>query len=792
MLNGDQYIRLILDEKFNRNPIGLSSIPTEYLNDPNYPLYYNYNKNTDWVKAVTQNGFTHDVNFSVAGGGDKARYRASLGYYDQLGTTIGTNLSRLTTRLNLDYNISDKLKLSTDFSYTNSDKDQNYFDDDWGSRNRQVRSMAYRKAPHMSIYEYDEEGNLTGNYFSPLQSQQGTGLNYLNPVAMANDGIFNDRKDRILTNFLLKYQILRGLDYYANVAFDITNNHNSKLFPQSATGVQIGNSQLNKVQSKEDIQNIIQTFNKLIYKPDLGEKHDWMLLGMFSTYDKYATQFKTVSAGMPSYILSDPSNIGIENGAGSYRARVRTLSYLINTNYVYNDRYIVGGGIRIDGDSRFGPNNRYGYFPSMSVAWRMSSEEFMSSFNKLSDLKFRLSYGVNGYSTGSSYQYLSKYTSTSGYLGNNGINLANIELNNLRWETTTQFNYGLDASFFKYRLNITFDYYDKYTNDMIFNNLAIPSTTGFTSVTSNFGSLSNKGWELNINAKIIEMSKFKVGLDFNFARNVNIIESLPENYSNERFSVSNGSYAKRIIVGDPMGAFYGFRYLGVFSNSKDAVAFDENGSVILDPVTGKPLPYLINGQSVKAGDAHYEDINFDGNINELDIVYLGNANPDFFGGFGVNVQYKNLSLNAFFNYKIGQDVINETRMYNENMYTMDNQSTAVLRRWRSEGDVTDIPRALYGQGLNWLGSDRFVEQASFVKMKSLTANYIIDNDWIKGLGIKNLKAFVTAYNIFTMTNYTGQDPDVGYNVSNDLFQLGKDISMTPLPISLTMGINMTF
>lgn len=792
MLSGDQYVRLILDEKFNRNPIGLSTIPTEYLNDPTYPLYYNYNKNTDWVRAVTQNGFTNDVNFSVAGGGDKARYRASLGYYNQLGTTIGTNLTRITTRLNLDYDISDKLKLSTGFSYTNSDRDRNYFDGDWGNRNRQVRSMAYRKAPHMSVYEYDEDGILTGNYFSPLQSQQGTGLSYLNPVALAKDGIFNDRKDRILTNFQLKYQILKGLDYYANVAFDIANNHNTKLFPQSATGVEIGNSQLNKVQSKEDIQNIIQTYNKLIYKPELGQKHDLMLLGMFSTYDKYATQLNIVSAGMPSYFLSDPTNIGIQNGASSYRARVRTLSYLINTNYVYNDRYIIGGGVRVDGDSRFGTNNRYGYFPSLSAAWRMSAEKFMSSFKKLTDLKLRVSYGVNGYSTGSSYQYLSKYASSSGYMGNNGINLANIELNNLRWETTNQMNYGVDASFFDFRFTITFDYYNKITKDIIFNNLAIPSSTGFSSVTSNFGTLSNKGWELNFNARILELSKLKVGAEFNFARNVNIIESLPENYSNERFSVSNSYYARRIIVGDPMGAFYGFRYLGVFSEPQDAVAHDSNGNVILDPVTEKPLPYLINGQTARAGDAHYEDINFDGNINELDIVYLGNANPDFFGGFGLNIRYDKLSFSAYFNYKIGQDVINETRMYNENMYTTDNQSTAVLRRWRANGDVTDIPRALYGQGLNWLGSDRFVEKASFLRMKSLSANYLISDDWIKGMGIKSLKAFVTAYNIFTMTNYTGQDPEVGYNVSNNLFELGKDRSMTPPPVSFTMGLSMTF
>jgi len=185
-------------------------------------------------------------------------------------------------------------------------------------------------------------------------------------------------------------------------------------------------------------------------------------------------------------------------------------------------------------------------------------------------------------------------------------------------------------------------------------------------------------------------------------------------------------------------------------------------------------------------------VNHDGNIDELDIVYLGNYNPDFFGGFGLRILYKKLTFNTHFSYKVGQDVINETRMYTENMYNTDNQSTAVLRRWRANGDVTDIPRALYGQGLNWLGSSRFVEDASFVRLKSMTLAYSFDQSLTDRIGIKDLKAFITAYNIFTATKYTGQDPEVGFNVTSDPFELGKDRSMTPPPVSITLGINMSF
>jgi TonB-linked SusC/RagA family outer membrane protein len=791
MLNGDQYVRLMLDERFNRNPVGITDIPIEYLDDPSFVDYYNYNRNTDWVDAVTRNGYTNDLNFAVAGGGDKARYRASVGYYNQLGTMISTSLKRITTRLNLDYTISNKLKLSSDFSYTNSFTDQNYFDGDWNNRDRQVRALAYRKAPHMSIYEYDQDGNPTGNYFSPEQSEQGTGDDYPNPVALAMDGINNNLRNRILTNFLLQYELLPGLRWSGNVSFDINSKTTSQLYPQSATGVQMGNTDLNKTRSWEDLQNVIQTFNKLIYTPKLGDKHDLMLMGMFSTYDRSAYEMGLSTAGIPSYNLSGPSNQGINDQATSGRSRIRTLSYLASAHYILLDRYILDAGIRVDGDSRFGPNHKYGNFPSLSAAWRISSESFMSGFTWLSDLKFRTSYGVNGYATQGSYAYLAKYESATGYIGMNGIQLANIELNNLKWETTTQVNYGADLSLFAYRVTVNFDYYDKLTRDIIFNNLEIPSTSGFSSMTGNWGAITNRGWELNVNANPVKKSEFLVNVSFNISRNRNIIEEIPDNYSSETVSVENGEYARRIQVGDPIGTFYGFRYLGVFSTPEDAVAYDAEGNVIINPETGDPLPYLINGTAAKAGDAIYDDINHDGNIDELDIVYLGDANPVFFGGFGIIVVYRKLTLNTYFNYKLGQDVINETRMYTENMYTSDNQSTAVLRRWRKNGDVTDIPRAVYKQNRNWLGSDRFVEDASFLRMKSLTLSYNFTSGWTKKIGLQSLKGFITAYNILTLTDYTGQDPEVGFN-GTDPFAVGRDRSRTPPPVSITAGLNMIF
>ncbi len=783
MLDGDQYVRLMIDSRFNRNPVGITQIPAEYLNEPGNVNYYNFNRNSNWIDEITRNGLTNDLNFSITGGGDKARYRASIGYYNQSGTTVGTGIERITARLNLDYRISDKLQFSSDFSYANSDRDQSYF---WN-----LRSMAYRKAPHMSIYEYDENGENTGNYFNPERTEQGLGIDFPNPVALARDGINKDVKNRVLSKFLLQYEIARGLNYSANVSFDLTDNNNKSLLPESATGVEIGNPNLNKTRSREDLQNIIQTFNKLTFTPNLGKNHRLMLMGMFATYEKYFSQTSLTVSGIPSFNLIGPGNVGVSNQTFSGRSKIRTLSYLTNAHYVLNDKYIFSGGIRIDGDSRFGPNNKYGYFPSFSVAWRVSSETFLGNLKWLSDLKLRASYGENGLATQGSYAYLAKYVSATGYLGMDGIKLGNIELNNLKWEATSQFNYGFDLAIFDYRLTINFDYYDKFTKDIILTNLEIPSSSGFSSITGNWGSMTNRGWEFNASSNVLRANDFNVFIDFNISHNTNIIESIPENFTNETFSVENGRYARRIQEGDPIGSFYGFQYLGVFSTEEDAVATDANGEVIINPVTGEPLPYLVNGSAVKAGDAIYADINHDGNINELDIVYLGDANPQFYGGFGVTLEYKNWVLSTYFNYKLGQDVVNETRMYNENMFTTDNQSTAVLRRWRKSGDVTDIPRAVYGQSRNWLGSDRFVEDASFLRMKSLTLSYEVPSVLTERMNVQKIKTFLTAYNILTLTNYTGQDPEIGFN-GRDRFAVGRDISLTPPPVTLTFGLNMLF
>ncbi len=340
---------------------------------------------------------------------------------------------------------------------------------------------------------------------------------------------------------------------------------------------------------------------------------------------------------------------------------------------------------------------------------------------------------------------------------------------------------------------------------MLFNNISIPNHTGYTSLNArNGGTMNNSGWEANFHVRdLIKVGKFNMSFNFNTANNRNIIVELDDDILatyNPDYTYSNGEYLTRIQEGNPYGSIYGFRYKGVYEyndyiegvQESAPVVRDKNEDVILD-ADGQTKPmYYAYGSSAqyefKGGDAIYEDINHDGSIDELDIVYLGNSLPKFMGGFGSTLRWKQLSCNLFFNFRVGNKVVNSARMMAENMYTNDNQSIAVNWRWRKEGDKTQMPRALYNYGYNWLGSDRYVEDASFLRFKYMTFNYAVPLQYLKPYKLNTLSFYLTFQNLLVFTNYTGVDPEVGYGSTS----VAKDASKTPRSKDFTMGIKIGF
>jgi TonB-linked SusC/RagA family outer membrane protein len=807
MLTGDEYSTLIPEAYMNATgtPLNTQTVK-EFQYDPNDPYWFNnYSKNTDWIKAITQVGFTQDHNISMTGGGEKARYFASLGYLNTKGTTIGTYLNRISTRINLDYVVSDRIRFKSDLSYSYTDNNRNFA--------LNLRDIAYRKMPNMSIYEYDEFGNRTGNFFSPASNIQGfyTGVNSsgtvsgtVNPVAMAKDAKYNIISQRVTPHFNLQYEILKKvLMATFDVQFDINNNKNNNFLPQTATGRPWTETSVNRAYDGDiDVFNV-QTKTNLVYTPIIkDQRHKVISFLSLNTYDnKYVSQ-EVLTSNTASSLLQDPSSPSrtqnSETRLSAYTGQTRSIGLLANAQYGFKDRYIINAGIRGDGNSRFGPANRYGLFPSASLRWRVSDERFMRRFQKsVDDLSFRASYGESGNAPRRDYSYINTYnTFTWTYLGQAGVYPANMELSNLKWETIVGKNVGINLSMFKRRVSLDVEFYSNRTKNMYFPGLQISSINGFSSVDMNVGTMDNQGFELGLNTTPFKTKKWQIDFNFNIARNQNIIREISDLYPRDKGDITaNGQYKTFMQVNNPFGSFYGFRYKGVYKDLASTIAIDESGKPIIGP-TGQTVYMKFNypsiGYTFQPGDAMYEDINHDGNINYQDIVYLGNSNPKFNGGFGSSVTYKGAwKLTAFFNYRYKFDLINGTQINTTNMSGFDNQSTAVLRRWRKDGDITDIPRALYRTGYNWLGSDRYVEDASFLRFRTITLRYTAAKKLVQKLKIKNLSGYITAENLFTWTNYTGQDPEVTVR-GNDPFRVAVDYSYTPPVRTYTIGITASF
>ena len=455
-------------------------------------------------------------------------------------------------------------------------------------------------------------------------------------------------------------------------------------------------------------------------------------------------------------------------------------------------------GVRGDASSRFGPSTRYGLFPSASARWRLSNEPFMRRFKFLDDLSVRASYGQAGNAPRFDYSFYNLYgTYDWNYLGLGAVYPQTIQLNNYKWEVIHGQNLGFNLIMMKRKLNIDVDFYRNRTKDLLFNGLQVPTFNGYGNVNMNVGVLDNQGWEVNVITTPVRSKKWTVDFNFNISNNQNLIREISPYFPNKSGdNTANGSYTSYLLIDNPFGSIYGYRFKGVYKDKDETIAKDSKGKSIVGP-NGENIYMRFNYPAAnylfQPGDARYEDINNDGNIDYKDVVYLGNSNPKFSGGFGPTITYnKNLKISAFFSFRSSYMVVNGTKMTTTNMFGFNNQSTAVLRRWKNPGDVTDIPRALNNSGYNWLGSDRYVEDASFLRFRTITARYTFNEKFVKRMRFMNLSGYVTAENLMTFTRYTGQDPEVSPRGLSGPFSILSDYSTTPPPFLLTVGITASF
>ena len=850
LLNGDDYTMMLKEMYYNP---AQSATATTNINEINYNRswaeFENWNNNTDWVKEVQQTGWSQYHYLTLTGGGEKANFRVSAGYDHQTGTIIKQKLDRFTTKLALDYFVSDRITFRTTFPLTYTANLRNYDDN--------ILGRSQKLSPNMAVYRQDANGHDTNEFYIMLpegasndagSSAAGTSSRQLsairslgNPVAIAEQAWRNEKTYRISPEFRLDYYLMSKdesatqLNYVGLVYMDIFSKSEPKYWPGSLStqGWEDGNYNRSEVYDYNSLA--FTTRHQLTFVPYFNNQDiKIQMLGKWELTSGNDNSQTVVNRNAPNGTTSPTVDTNVENmstGNGQWRS----MSMIYTGHFAYKGRYVLDPSLRADGTTKFGDSKKWGWFPGLSTKWIISDEPFMQKLKPtLSMLAFRASFGIVGRQPGSQYLQYAKYN-TSGIYGSvadkhSVTYLDGLQLNNLKWERTSQLNLGGDFGFLDGKLTGDFNYYFKRTKDLLMSGVRIPSTSGFTSLSwANVGEMTNKGWELNVSAnRIIHVGKFSLSANFNISQNFNEIvemdESVLESINGEWDPSKRGQYLNRIQKGNPLGSIYGLRYKGVYQytyeyllNMKESngwtgdqlknyinneflakgktapIAIDNEGRVMMDS-KGEPIRQVYNfddGTSTykfQGGDAIYEDVNNDGQINSLDIVYLGNSNPHLNGGFGFNLQYDSWSLRTSFSYRQGIKIVNSAKMGLEEMFNAYNQSSAVNWRWRKNGDVTQIPRAMFDTGYNWLGSDRYVEDASFVRMSYIQLSYNFKKKMLKSIGLNRLTTSISGQNLFCWSTYSGTDPEH----SPGSWGIAYDSSQTPRSKSVTLNIQVGF
>lgn len=832
LLSGDDYTMMLKESYFNPTQDDTRSQNIrEITYDPTFSEYEQYNNNTDWRKAVTQTGLRQNHYVSVTGGGEKASFRIGGGFDHETGTMIKQKLDRFSTRVALDYYISERIRVSTNFALTYT---KNYMNSD------NLLDIAMKKMPNMGIYEQDPvTGEDTNRYYQMLQSassefnpSSGKVDNqkaYVNPVASANLAKNNRSTYNLVPELVLNYRLL-GMDedhlqlnWQGSVLMSVFNQYDSSFYPAElktvswADGVNTANSG----NSKSVNFNTKQTLTLI---PHFNNKdHSFMMMGRFELNSGSSSGQSNGAKGLTADGVESPDAGGLNTGLSSSYSQWRSMYYTFSAHYAYKGRYVADVSMRADGTTKFGPGHRWGYFPAVSLRWNVIDEPWMEKTRSwLSMLSIRPSWGRVGRQPNQDYLYTSKYASGSRYLDQATMYPKNIRLTNLKWEINSSYNLGMDWGFWNDRLTMTLEFYNSTTSDMLLKDYRVPSNSGFMTIPyRNSGKMRNTGWEFHVNTNnLLKLGKFSFDMNANFGNNRNEILEMDEyvlNSLNSTFAYNNGEFLRRVQIHNPFGAIYGFRYKGVYEYNYDTfknmtadertafltegktapVAFNAQGKQILN-ADGEPLRMRYNytndgtgkNYAFSGGDAIYEDINHDGNINALDIVYLGSSLPKLTGGFGFTFGFKDWRFTTQFNYRVGNKIINMARLNAEAMTGNNNMSQAVNYRWRKEGDVTSIPRAMFGNqsNFNTLVSDRFVEDGSYLRMGYAQLSYSINKKQLKALGLNRISLYISANNPFVLTRYSGVDPDV----SNSGYDPAIDNSQTPRSRSCTLGITVDF
>jgi len=756
LMNSTQALELVQEGRANALNDGVTSVYGWILPDSTGKLY-----NTDWQAALFRTAPISNYELAIRGGESKLRFALSGGYLDQDGIIIASGYKRGTMRLNLDYDATDKLKFGSNLSVSRYLNKRVSTEDGATS----VLQVALKKSPSMPIYNPD------GSYYN------GDVSGFINPVAFANKLRYENQVTSLTGNVYGEYSFIPRLVLRTTLGVNYASVLDTYFQPSDAqrNGVASGTA------FSSDVLGWINE-NTLGYSRNMGRHLVSGLLG-FSQQERGSFAINAAGTQYASNNIYTLNAAVMPTTASSGKTAYGLSSTFARVGYSYDDKYLLEATARRDGSSRFGSNKRYALFPAVSVAWRISNENFWKKGPLINDLKLRASIGKTGNQTIGDYVAQGQYATGASYIGQSGISLTTIPNPDLTWETTLQYNAGVDISLFQSRITLNVDAYVKKTSNLLLQ-VPLPNTSGFGSVLENVGATQNKGLEFSLNTVNIDKKDFSWNSNFNISFNRNKVVQLYSGASNIIINTGLGSSGSLVSysiiqVGQPIGSFYGWQETGVYRYGTD------NKNKVVNTSTGT------TGYLFKGGDLIFQDRNGNDTIDNNDRTIIGCAQPKFTGGFSNTISYKGFDLNILMTFCYGNDMVNGTRYAAESI-TGFNGTLDLLRRWRNEGDITDIPKVNYADpGGNRRFSNRWLEDGSYLRFKNVTLGYKLPAQLIKKISMKSCKVYASVQNLLTLTSYKGYDPEASA-FNSGVTNIGIDQGTYPQYRALTIGLSVGF
>ena len=729
-----------------------------------YGDYYKYNQNTDWQDEIFQRGFKQQYSLNVTGGDDVAIYGVSVGFQNKEGLVKGSDFQRFNARVNADIKFTDRIRLNTNMNFVYGSKN---LSNEGSASNLNPLYTALVKAPFTTLKSVDENNRASKAW------EDVDDLGAANPGAVTNDIVAENSFYRFMGSYNLDIDLWKGWTLSENFGLDFNKEREVIFHPTigipyaSLSTTDVTNEQIHRV---ERMFNILSE-TRLNYRKQLAEHMFDATVGFryfhSNSEDDYGQGYNSASNAYQTIGAGDSKLHQIGGAIGN----ANWLALYGNLDYNWLSRYFAQITLSADASSRYGDDvSTFLLYPGVNVGWLASSEEFLQSASWLNLLKVRAGFNMAGNDDISDYSNQLYYVSTR-FLTSNGLVLGALENEKIKPERSQKMNIGIDAALLNNRLNLSLDVYKTAISDMLTYS-TVASFTGMNTILSNGGEMENRGIELGIGGRVYASKDFVWDLNLNLAHNTNEVTKLETGAF--QTSVGDGDIITR--VGSAAGVFYGYKTNGVYSTNAEAAA------------DGLKTMVGATDEAFQAGDVRFIDQNGDHTIDDKDRVEIGDPTPKLHGGFASTMKSHGFTLQADFTFALGGDIYNYTRSQLESMSSYANQTKNTLLRWRTEGDKTSYPRASYGDShQNNRFSDRWIEDGSFLKLKSVTLSYDFN---LKSDIITGLTVYGTCENVFCATKYSGYDPEICSSSSNNPLYQGVDAFTTPTARTFYIGLKL--